>query len=160
MRYIMILSSLMLALSACGGSGSSGGGSGDNGSVSGYGITEGDVFTNAQLSDGAVAFEEHWEDGTLKAKGFRNSAAAEAVLIGPYQSFYEDGSPASEGVFQAGAMHGAWHFWYENGVQRLEGIYIEGQLDESQFWIERDEAGNAVDGHIKAMRLAAAVPEL
>lgn len=122
--------------------------------ASSYGEEPADVFTNVHQPDGAHAFTDHYPDGSPKAKGFAFAGAEGRVLHGPYQAWHPTGGLASEGHWQQGHRHGAWHFWYPGGQQRLEGFFVEGQLDRARFWVERDEGGGWVDGHVAAARAA------
>ncbi|NRA38419.1 MAG: hypothetical protein HRU15_09785 [Planctomycetes bacterium] len=147
----------MCAFTACGGLGSSSSGSADISQylTEAYGIESGDLFTHALYTSGAVGFEEYWSNGHLREKGYRLQAEDSEKLVGPYQSYYENGQAASEGLFDLGQMQGPWHFWYENGTQRLEGFYVNSILNEDAFWVERDEHGDVVNGSPRASQLAA-----
>ena len=158
MKHVILISICLIAFAACGGSGSNAGG--DGGIDWGYGAASGDVYSNAAIQAGGIAFEDYWEDGSLQAKGYRLQQGDAFVLIGPYQSFYENGQLASEGNFILGKMYGPWHFWYENGVQRLDGFYVDSKLDRSRFWVERDDAGTLVNASPNAAQIAAAEPSL
>jgi hypothetical protein len=119
-----------------------------------YGDQPSDLFTGVEQGPGTEERRETWPDGSLKAQGFAAVGPDGPVWEGPFRSWHDNGNLASEGHWQAGQRHGAWHFWHPNGQQRLEGFYVGDQLDRSRFWVERDVDGGWVDGHASAARAA------
>ena len=153
---VLVLALVALVVAVLGSDGD-GGPTADTADAHPYGEEPADVFTNAEPA-GATAFSEHYPDGSLKERGFAYAGEEARVLHGPYQRWHPTGELASEGHWEHGRRHGAWHFWHPTGEQRLEGFFVEGQLDRTRFWVERDDRGGWIDGHVAAARAAGIQP--
>lgn len=70
-------------------------------------------------------------EGTLDEKGERD---------GTWKSYYNNGSPWSEGDYKNGVAHGKRIVWFENGQKRYEGAFDNGQkIGKWKFWDENGE---------------------
>lgn len=70
--------------------------------------------------------------GPVKATGDNGRVELTGTLLdgkrtGMWESFYEDGTPASKGAYKDDEEEGPWVYWFENGRIQNEGAFAKGQ---------------------------------
>jgi antitoxin component YwqK of YwqJK toxin-antitoxin module len=77
----------------------------------------------------------HYKNGVVEMTGQMKDGKRDGV----WKSYYTDGSPWSETVFEAGIKNGKTITWFDNEQKRYEGFYKDGK--ESGKWTFWDERG-------------------
>ena len=74
-----------------------------------------------------VLVHTYYDDAeTLVKEEFYVKSKSDAVLDGPYVSYFEDGVVKSEGIFSNNVSTGIWTYFYKNGKPRMSGEVREG----------------------------------
>jgi TonB family protein len=100
---------------------------------------------------------------TLYSEGFYDQISPSFRKDGPFQSYFTNGQPESEGTYREGVKEGIWKTFYENGQLEMEmdyrksGAYYIGWFDKAGQPLLVDgtgiaETGRAEDG--KTVRYA------
>jgi antitoxin component YwqK of YwqJK toxin-antitoxin module len=89
-----------------------------------------------QLHEQRTVFKEYWPTGKIKIVGELDSNGKRDGL---WKSYYENGNPWSEGMYEHGLENGRTTAWYENGKKRYEGETINGKP--TGKWLFWDEKG-------------------
>lgn len=131
---------------------------------------------SALLAFGQYTYTENWPNGKKKMQGSYNSAVeiystdskevqsqkmANAIRIGKWEHFFEDGKLAAEEFYTNGVMTGTWKSWYsdgsvqyvidfstgkaiiyhQNGKVASEGKMLPGMIQDG-YWITNHSNGN------------------
>ena len=77
--------------------------------------------------EAAVKVEESWDSGSLKARYYLASSAADAQRIGPFVQWYESGVVQEQGFYQAGKKHNWWDYFDANGRKEKKVLFDMGE---------------------------------
>ena len=85
------------------------------------------IYLSASSALAQVLVHTYYDDAETNVKEeFYVKSTAEAILDGPYVSYFEDGGVKSEGFFANDISTGIWTYFYENGKPRMSGEVREG----------------------------------
>ncbi|MFT6324402.1 MAG: antitoxin component YwqK of YwqJK toxin-antitoxin module [Halieaceae bacterium] len=103
------------------------------------------AFDLSLIMDGksvVVAYEELHENGAVKIKGSLDKMGNRNGL---WESFYEDKTPWSIGVYVKGEETGQKRVWYPTGELRYEGIMEKGKpIGSWMFWSKTGEKSEKI----------------
>ena len=75
---------------------------------------------------------DKYEDGTVRVeREIARYSDDRRTADGKYREFYPQGKLFVEGEYRAGAQHGEWTYWHENGTKNRTATYKNGKPDGS-----------------------------
>lgn len=85
------------------------------------------IFLSAGSAMSQVLVRTYYDKGEAQIKEeFYIKSNNDAILDGPYISYYENGVVKSEGEFRKNISSGIWTYFFENGKPRMRGEVREG----------------------------------
>jgi len=80
----------------------------------------------------------------IQSKGYYTDTSFKTP-VGPFISFYRNGSIKTKGSYHLGKKSGYWVGYFENGLVNDSSFYVEGTLEQQSSWDENGQLINLIN---------------